>query len=62
MPSKYQNQEPAKPVDPMTEDDTQGNQFILDVEANRAIARGREKEIQRNLRTESKRPFFRRGR
>jgi hypothetical protein len=62
MPKYIKNQEPSKPIDPMTEDDTQGNQFILDVEANRAIARGREKEIQRNLRTESKRPFFRRGR
>jgi hypothetical protein len=29
---------------------------------NRALARQREKDIQRNLRSESKRPFFRRGR
>ena len=62
MPKYIKNQEPTKPVDPMTEDDTQGNQFILDVETNRAIARGREREIERNLRTESKRPFLRRGR
>jgi hypothetical protein len=62
MTTRNRNQEPTKPADPMTEDDTQGNQFILDTEMNRAIARGREQEIQRNLRTESKRPFFRRGR
>jgi hypothetical protein len=62
MATKNRNQEPIKPIDPMSEDDTQGNQFILDVEMNRTLARQRENEIQRNLRGESKRPFFRRGR
>jgi len=44
------------------ESDTEGHSFILDTEMNRALARQREKDIQRNLRSESKRPFFRRGR
>jgi len=44
------------------EDDTEGHSFILDPELNRTLARDREKEIQRNLRSESRRPFFRRGR
>ena len=57
MPGPDENLEQEKP-----EDDTEGHSFILDPEMNRTIARGREKEIQRNLRTESKRPFFRRGR
>jgi hypothetical protein len=44
------------------DDDTEGHSFIVDTEMNRALARQREKDIQRNLRNESKRPFFRRGR
>lgn len=48
------NEEPA--------DDTEGHSFIMDTETNRTIAREREKEIQRNLKTESRRPFWRRGR
>jgi hypothetical protein len=43
-------------------DDTEGHSFIVDSETNRALARQREKDIQRNLRSESRRPFFRRGR
>ena len=44
------------------EADVEGHSFIMDTEMNRALARQREKDIQRNLRNESKRPFFRRGR
>ena len=44
------------------EGDTEGHSFIMDTETNRALAREREKEIQRNLKTESRRPFWRRGR
>jgi hypothetical protein len=44
------------------ESDVEGHSFILDTEMNRALARQREKDIQRNLRNETKRPFFRRGR
>jgi hypothetical protein len=44
------------------DEDVEGHSFIVDTEMNRALARQREKDIQRNLRSESKRPFFRRGR
>jgi hypothetical protein len=44
------------------EADAEGHSFIIDTETNRALAREREKEIQRNLKTESRRPFWRRGR
>lgn len=42
--------------------DTEGHYMIPDPELNRTLARDREREIQRNLRSESRRPFFRRGR
>ena len=45
-----------------TESDTEGHSFMVDTETNRALARQREKDIQRNLKSESRRPFFRRGR
>ena len=43
-------------------DDVEGHQFMVDTETNRVLARQREKDIQRNLKSESRRPFFRRGR
>jgi len=42
--------------------DVEGHSFIMDSEMSRTLARQREKDIQRNLKSESKRPFFRRGR
>ena len=57
MPGPDENLEQDKPGD-----DTEGHSFIPDTELNRALARQREKDIQRNLRSESRRPFFRRGR
>ncbi len=57
MPGPDETIEQEKP-----EDDTEGHSFILDPETNRTLARQREKDIQRNLRSESRRPFFRRGR
>jgi len=43
-------------------DDVEGHQFMIDTETNRVLARQREKDIQRNLKSETRRPFFRRGR
>jgi len=57
MPGPDENLEQEKPGD-----DTEGHSFILDPELNRTLARQREKDIQRDLRSESRRPFFRRGR
>jgi hypothetical protein len=44
------------------DDDVEGHSFVMDSEMSRTLSRQREKDIQRNLRSESKRPFFRRGR
>jgi hypothetical protein len=53
---------PDQAADEPQEGDTEGHSFILDPDTSRTIAREREKEIQRNLRDASRRPFFRRGR
>jgi hypothetical protein len=70
MPTAARNsEEPLKPGpdenslrNDETEGDTEGHSFMIDTETNRALARQREKDIQRNLKSESRRPFFRRGR
>ncbi len=71
MPTGARNsEEPLKPgpdenisaKNDETEGDTEGHSFMIDTETNRALARQREKDIQRNLKSESRRPFFRRGR
>lgn len=67
MPSKARNIDEPTPgpdqnAEHEPESDTEGHSFILDPETSRTMAREREKEIQRNLRQESRRPFFRRGR
>jgi hypothetical protein len=70
MPTGARNsEEPLKPGpdenafrNDETEGDTEGHSFMIDTETNRALARQREKDIQRNLKSESRRPFFRRGR
>lgn len=71
MPYAKNSEEPLKPgPDENTskvrndeaEGDTEGHSFMIDTETNRALARQREKDIQRNLKSESRRPFFRRGR
>lgn len=54
------NQDAKKDLD--GDGDTEGHSFVVDSETNRELARQREKDIQRNLRSESRRPFFRRGR
>ena len=58
MPGADQNLEQEK----APEGDTEGHSLIMDPELSRTLARDREKDIQRNLRSESRRPFFRRGR
>jgi hypothetical protein len=70
MPTSARNsEEPLKPGpdenglrNDETDGDTEGHSFMIDTETNRALARQREKDIQRNLKSESRRPFFRRGR
>ena len=69
MPGARNSEEPLKPgPDELAgrneepADDTEGHTFIMDSEMSRALARQREKDIQRNLKSESRRPFFRRGR
>ena len=71
MPTGARNsEEPLKPgpdefagaKNDDSEADTEGHSFMIDTETNRALARQREKDIQRNLKSESRRPFFRRGR
>lgn len=69
MPYAKNSEEPLKPGpdennlrNDETEGDTEGHSFMIDTETNRALARQREKDIQRNLKSESRRPFFRRGR
>jgi hypothetical protein len=70
MPTSARNsEEPLKPgpdenslKNDEAEGDTEGHSFMIDTETNRALARQREKDIQRNLKSESRRPFFRRGR
>lgn len=52
----------SEPREGIPESDVEGHSFMPDPATNRILAREREKEIQRNLRTESRRPFFRRGR
>ena len=69
MPKRWKDEGPAKEAlnedvkkDAAPDEDVEGHSFIVDTETNRALAREREKDIQRNLRSESRRPFFRRGR
>ena len=69
MPRRWREEGPAKEAlnqdvkkDEAPDADVEGHSFIPDPETNRALAREREKDIQRNLRSESRRPFFRRGR
>jgi hypothetical protein len=69
MPRRWKEEGPAKEAlnqdvkkDQAPDEDVEGHSFIVDTETNRALAREREKDIQRNLRSESRRPFFRRGR
>jgi hypothetical protein len=70
MPTGMRNsEEPMKPGpdenvmrNEETEGDVEGHSFMIDSETNRVLARQREKDIQRNLKSETRRPFFRRGR
>ena len=51
-----------QPLDKDPAGDAEGHSFITDPELARVMARDRERDLQRNWRTEARRPFLRRGR